>query len=256
MYIPWGPKTTHRPLGRVADFCPLCRGFRPFQLSQAETSRSLYSVPYGPRQVLGFVRTCEDCGMETKADPATYRARLSDPGADLDALIAETNPEIRRNWAARLLLEDRIRARKLGPGERVAILREPFDWANEALERRNAEGQLDRPTGFGCLLTFLAPAACLGLLPLAWHGSTEAIEAATLALGALCLAFTFLAIVTDGKRYYRRSILPRLVDAVRPLDPSAEEVDAIFESLRGARAPLADVGSAREIHSRVADPWG
>ncbi len=256
MYIPWGPKTARRPLGRVADFCPICRDFRPFRLAQVETSRSIYYLPYGPRIFVGFSRTCEECGMEARADLSTYRARLADPGADLGTLIAETNPDVRRNWAARLILEDRVRSRKLGAGERVTLLREPFDWADEAVKRHNEEGMLDRPTGLGCLLTFLAPAACLGLLPLAWNGPAESIEVATLALGALCLAFTFLAIVTDGRRYYRRAILPRLVDAIRPIDPSLEEIEAIFESLRSARGPLAEVGSAREVHHRLLDPWG
>ncbi len=256
MYIPWGRTTVYRVVGRVADFCPICRDFRPFVLAEARSTRHFYHAPYGAAEVAGFVRTCETCGHESDADPATYRAPSRDPDLDADALILATNPDARRNWAARLMLEDRVRSRKLNPGERTALLREPFDWANRAVGRRSARGQLDRPTAAGCLLTFLIPVACLMFLPLTWKASREAIEAAAVVAGGACLAITFLAIITDAGRYYRRAIRPGLVDAIRPLEPSAEEVDEILGSIRGEKGPLVEVASARDIHRRASDPWG
>jgi hypothetical protein len=93
------------------------------------------------------------------------------------------------------------------------------------------------------------------LLPMAWNASGDAIEWTAIASGALCLALAFLAITTDGKRHAHRDILPRLVAAVRPLDPTPEELDAIFESLRQARAPIAEVLRPREITNALMDRW-
>ena len=57
------------------------------------------------------------------------------------------------------------------------------------------------------------------------------------------------------RRHARRDILPRLVAAIRPLDPTPEELDGIFESLRQARAPIAEVLRPREITNALMDRW-
>ena len=255
MQIPFGRTTAHRMLGRVADFCPLCRGFQPFRLLRVESIRHFYALPLGGRVDLGRSKVCESCNLLTPATPDTYRAISDDQYADLDALIVETNPEIRRNWASRLILEDRIKARKLLPGERSTLLREPYDMATEVLERRNVEGQLDVPSNLGCLATFLLPVGCLLALPLVWNASGDSIEMATVAVGGVCVAFTFLAILTDARRHARRAIVPKLVAALRPLDPSAEEIDQIHESLRRSRSPLAEVVKPRDITNALLERW-
>lgn len=255
MYIPFGRTTHHRTLGRAADFCPFCRGFRPFRILEVESIRFVYLIPLGGRIPVGRSRVCESCGLLSPVPPEGYRAISADPDADLDWLIAETNPDIRRKWASRLILEERIAARKLTPGERSGLLREPFDMAEEVLARRNDEGKLDVPSGLGCLGTVLIPIACLVLLPLAWKTSGDSIETVAVVAGGCCVAFTVLAIVTDARRHARRAILPRLVGSLRPLDPSAEEVEMILESFRQARSPLAEVIYPRDIINRLLDRW-
>ena len=256
MYLPFGRTNAHRTLGRVADFCPFCRGFRPFQVRQVDSILHLFYVPLGGRVAVGLSRVCESCGLLVAASMDRYQSISNDPDADLERLIAETNPEIRRNWASRLVLEERIASRKLTPGERAGLIREPFDMASEVLARRSLEGRLDFPSHLGCLSTFLVPAACLALLPLAWKASRDAIELAVVAVGGCCVAFAFFAITTDARRHARRAILPRLVESLRPLDPSADEIDRIFESLRQAKSPLAEVLGPRDLTNRLLERWG
>ena len=257
MRIPWGRRLSDQPLGRVADFCAFCRGFQPFQVMQAESIRHFYNVALGGRKVEdGYSKVCETCSLRTKAIPTTYRALCPDPGADLATLIAQTNPDIERNWAARLMLEDRIKTRKLTEGERVTLLREPFAMAEDVLNRRNNEGRLDTPSNLGCLGSFLLPVACLLLLPLVWNSSEESIELVTVVVAGFCLTFTFLAIVTDNRRHARRDIMPRLVGAIRPLNPSVEEVNDILQSLKEEKSPLAEVIRPAEIHNALVDHWG
>jgi hypothetical protein len=255
MYIPFGRTTTHRLLGRAADFCPFCRGFRPFRIVEVESIRFVYLIQLGGRQIVGRSKICESCALLSPAPLEGYRALSVDPDADLDALIAETNPEIRRNWASRLMLEERIAARKLTSGERSGLLLEPFTMAAEVLERRDQEGRLDVPSGLGCLGTVLLPVACMTLLPLVWSGSDDAIEIVAVVAGGSCLVFAVLALTTDARRHARRAILPRLIDSLRPLDPSAEEIEQILESHRADRSPLADVISARDVVNGLLERW-
>ena len=255
MYFPIGRTNTHRTLGRVADFCPFCRGFRPFRLLAVESVRHLYMIPLGGRQAVGRSRVCESCGLLSPAMPEGYPGLSDDEDADVDALIAMTNPEVRRKYASRLLLEDRIKARKLTLGERSTLLREPFEMAAEVLARRDEEGKLDRPTHLGLLFTILLPIACLTVLPEFWKASKDSIEVVTVIVAGSGIAFTLLAILTDARRHARRAILPRLVESLRPLDPSAEEVDDLLESYRQARAPLAEVIRPRDLTNRLLERW-
>jgi hypothetical protein len=255
MYTPMGQISAHGDLGRVADFCPFCRGFRPFRLLSVRNVVHFYHFHLGGRRAVGIAKLCESCGLSNDANPASYAAISHDPEADLDSLIRETNPEIRRTWASRMILEDRIKSRKLTSGERATLLREPFEMADAVLARRSREGQLDLPSRLGCLGTLLLPTLCMTILPMAWNASGEAIEWTAIVSGAVCLALAFLAITTDGKRHARRDILPRLVAAVRPLDPTPEELDAIFESLRQARAPIAEVLRPREVTNALMERW-
>ena len=255
MYIPFGRTTTHRTLGRAADFCPFCRGFRPFRILQVESLRHFYMLPLGGRQPVGHSKVCESCGLLSPAQAQGYRTLSVDPDADLEGLIAETNPEIRRNWASRMILEERITARKLTAGERTGLIAEPFAMAAEVLDRRNVEGKLDVPSGLGCLGTVLVPVACMVILPMVWKTSGDAIESVAVVAGGCCLAFAVLALVTDARRHARRAILPRLIGSLRPLDPSAEEIEQIFESYRQARSPLAEVISARDVVNGLLERW-
>ncbi len=251
MIIPIGRISSDRLLGRVADFCPFCRGVRPFRIFRIESYQHVLYLPAGPRLDVGRSKVCETCRLRSAADPTNYSAVSTDDDANLEQLIAETNPEFRRNWASRLLLEERIKARRLSPGERAGLLREPFLMAAEVLARRNDEARLDQPTKFGCLGTFLLPVACMLGLPLVWNSTRPEREKVAVVAGGACLAFTFLAVVTDARRHARRAVVPRLVESLRPLDPSSEEVELILGSLREDRSPLAEVVTAREVSNRL-----
>jgi hypothetical protein len=255
MIIPIGRTNTDRPIGRAADFCPFCRGVRPFRIFHVENVHHVLYVRYGRREQVGCSKVCESCSLRSAARPDDYAALSTDATADLDALIAQTNPQIQRNFASRLILEDRIKARKLTPGERAGLLREPFEMAAQVLARRDEEAKLDPPSTFGCLGTFLLPALGLLILPLVWNSTKDSMELAILAMGGCCAAFTFLAIITDARRHARRAVLPRLVDSLRPLDPSVEEIDLILQSLRQDRSPLAEVLNAKEVSNRLMERW-
>jgi hypothetical protein len=61
--------------------------------------------------------------------------------------------------------------------------------------------------------------------------------------------------LTDARRHAKRAVVPRLVESLRPLNPSVEEVETILGSFREARSPLAEVVSARDVSTRLVERW-
>src|SRR5688572_32981772 len=72
MLIWWGRKATKKTLGRVADFCPLCRALAPFTVVEHGTVGHVYSIPLGSRELVGHTRTCNACKVDLNAQPRRY----------------------------------------------------------------------------------------------------------------------------------------------------------------------------------------
>ena len=237
-----------RPIGRVADFCTFCRRFRPFQIDQVESVYRLYfAINLGGRQPDGLAKVCEVCRLRVPAVSENYQTISGDPDADINQLIAQTNPQIERNWASRLLLEQRIRERKVTAGERWGLMLEPFNTAASILDNRNKEERLDPPSRFGCLATFAVPILCMAILPQILSLPRNQMEKVVVIIAGCCLAFTVLAIATDAQRHARRAVLPRLIDSLRPLNPSDDEIQNILEGLQAEGSNLPNLISARDI---------
>jgi hypothetical protein len=127
--------------------------------------------------------------------------------------------------------------------------------ASTVLARRDQEARLDLPSTLGFLATFILPVICLLVLPFFWKSTRDSMEMVVVVVAVCCAVFTLLAIMTDARRHARRAVLPRLVEALRPLDPSVEEIDLVLTSLRQAKSPLAEVVSAREVSNGLMERW-
>ena len=143
MYIPFGRTVSHRLLGRTADFCPLCRGFQPFQILQVDSIRHFYALPLGGRNSIGQSKVCESCSLLSTAHPEIYRGLSSDFNADLESLIAET--KIRRSVATGGVPADPGGSHQ-GQGSspqasEPRLLREPFEMASDGSRSSQRRGQ-------------------------------------------------------------------------------------------------------------------
>lgn len=239
MFVFWGTKVTERRLGRRADYCPLCRAFRPFVVDQVETVGHLYYIPLGRRQVIGHVKRCEACGVDLAAELDEALGASRERGLELPDLIARTNPQIEKQWADRLALEQRIKARQLTSEERSQLLMEPFVLLNRGVEARTGEVHLDRWSGLGCLSIVAMVALFFATEPeqvgLPW---SLAHRAALWGLGGAAL-LTLLAMSTGSRRFVRREILPRLARALRPLDPTRAEIEQTIGGLKSMNWAIA-----------------
>lgn len=238
MFVVWGTKIKRARLGWVADFCPICRDARPFQLRKVSSVGHLYYISFGSGNLLGYERTCGDCGITLNADAHRYASLTPSTDQDLDSLIAATNPQFAAQNAARLDLEERLEARKLTPEERVALIREPLVLVSPSVEHRAAQTQFDGQSGLGGLATLALPALILiiasataGQLP-EWAGLTA------LALAILGGLFTLYSLATDSRRFIRREVNPRLLRALRPIEPTLEELESVIQQLRTIKHPI------------------
>src|SRR4249920_611033 len=94
--VVWGTKIVRKPLGLVADFCPICRCVRAFRMSRVNLTDHLYFVAIGEGQVADFVIECTSCGVPQSTNPAKYTTALPAEAATLavEALAHSTFPRL------------------------------------------------------------------------------------------------------------------------------------------------------------------
>lgn len=225
--VSWGPKITRRTLGRVADFCPICRGFRAFRLTRVGKANPISSLAGGAGMLLGYEKTCATCGITSAAYARLYVQASAERGDELPELIEKTNPDLARKCAARLHLEKRVRESRLSAAERLALIREPFLLTNALIEARAAITRFDPPSGLSLLATVALVIAGMLLAPAGSY-----LRAGSLGIGCLGVLFTFYLFVTDVGRYTRREVHPKLLIALRPLGPTLQELQDVLRNLR------------------------
>jgi hypothetical protein len=250
MFIHGGTKVETRRLGYAADFCPICRDVRGFRIFRIGMAAQLYGVALGGGKLLGHERTCLRCGVSMRSERALYRElSATPPGPDVEPLVAATFPGLREHYAERLSIEEQIARRPgpLPPETRSTLLREPFQLVAPAVERRFAETHVDLRATVALLLGLFASAAVYVLL-----GSLlpEAVDlrkgAAWIAAGAGAAAATRYGLQAGG-RFMREAIYPTLSLALRPLDPTLEEVRCVLSELTRQGAELGRKARAEEL---------
>lgn len=226
--IVWGTKIKRQRLGRVADFCPICRDFRPFTVHRVGAAGHVYYISVGKGKLVGHEIKCEDCGVAQSADLDFYRTISQDPLAAAHELEAVTTPHLREAYEERLAIESRLRSGSLDPEQRRNLLFEPFALLSHLVEERAAATHFDRKSAAGCLV---GVAALLGLVVAAILESGPLAIAMTVLLG-LGFLMTLLCLATDVTRHTRARVLPLLARALRPLQPRDEELAASLQECK------------------------
>lgn len=229
--------------GRVADFCPICRDLRPFTVRTRHLVREnvvvMFGFPFFDDQDAtedGVDRVCEVCNLDLPANPLTYQAVLDDPDLTLEELIVRTYPELRKVAGERLALEARIRSGTLTSEERRSLLLEPFRMLAHRVRAALGEGP-------GPMLVFAlvaVPLSIVGLVVLEFFPA-RAHAIASFACWAMLVAHVLMLIRFGIRHVNRRSkvsrvvrleVYPLLGRALKPLNPSASELEEILETLR------------------------
>jgi hypothetical protein len=249
MFIVWGTKRVERSRGRVADFCPICREVRAFQLIRVGLASHIYYVSFGEGKLAGHVIRCQECGVRLKTDPARYAATGEDSRASLEVLVRDTFPRLREVCATRLELEKRIRQTpfSLSTDERKYFLMEPFALLNPLVEQRFANStEMDRQSGLGCLSTVLAFAA------LAFRGPIQdKILLAAAILFGIGTVYTLIQLHLGPGRFFLARVLPPLVKALKPLKPAREDVAECLDRCKTQHLKIGKVAKLDVVWQRL-----
>ena len=228
--IIWGTKRVVSSLGFAADFCPLCREVRTFEVKRIGMAGHLYYLSFGSGKLAGYLRTCRTCGTDLNATPDQY-AQLSRKRLEPLELQPITFPNLDEVHGARLAIEKSLRSSpaKLSAADRSALIKEPFILLSPKVEERFASVHFDGPTGFTLL------AAVVGLIFIPAMLST-AMPSYAAELVMACIAAAVVAVgvqmALSSERFMRKKLLPVLVPALKPLKPTPQELEAVLKDMK------------------------
>jgi hypothetical protein len=230
MFIVWGKKLVYRRLGHVADFCPICRSPKPFELMRVGSASHVYYISAGEGELLGHERTCQECGTAFGAEPTVY-ASVSKQALPMPELVRQTFPNIQQVLKDRLALEEKVQRSPmlLTPEERHALIRNPFLLLSPKVEKRFASTHLDKEIGFA----LVAAIALLVTGPALAHAVvSDSDEIVLMIFILLGISLVGWQIVASGSRFMNRSIVPVLAGSLRPLKPTEGELRAVLAELK------------------------
>ena len=143
MFI-WGKKYVYKRLGYVADFCPLCREVRAFELKRVGLAGHIYYITLTEGDLVGHERRCASCDTDFNAKPEIY-ARPSGESRPVRELIPLTFPNLATYYAARLAVEKALRDpfAKISQQDRMALIKEPFSLLSPKAEERFRASLID-----------------------------------------------------------------------------------------------------------------
>lgn len=254
MFIVWGKKLVYRKLGHVADFCPICRKPRAFVLRRIGSAGHLYYVTVSQGELVGYERTCAQCGTAFNAEPTHYATVAPKPLA-LPELARQTFPDLEQAWKDRLDLERQLRRdpHALHADDRKALIRSPFLLLSPKVEKRFASTHFDKEVGIAALvalgLMMAGPALVRKVAP-------DSAELAVLVCMALGVVLVIVQIALAGGRFMRREVLPVLAKCLRPLQPTPGELQAVMAELKTLRHKMATKLTLPELVAQIAGPGG
>ena len=223
-FFVWGTKPTTSKLGFAADVCPVCRQTRALRLFRRGVVSHFFYIPLGRPRNSVIVADCPWCEVRLEVDPSKYREIEKARDVPLPLLVAKTNPGLAGfSWNA-----------SAGPDERPRreSIRDHFLRIDKALEGR--PGKADGVTQLSQLAIFVAP--------LVWGFSVAALPIAeplrsTLIGGSVLVFFLAIAVSSivkrsEPKRFFRSRLRPLLVEALKPMQPTPEELAGCVAELR------------------------
>jgi len=247
MLIVWGRKVVRRKAGYVADFCPCCRGLRPFTLYVHRSVAHIQRIPLGFGEEVGFERVCNDCRAPYEAKDTTY-AQVSRRLLPLQELKRLTYPTLDRVSQERLALEERVRTGrvKLSPEDRFAWVKAPFMYLSPRVERGSMH--MDKELAItlaGCIVLFLS----------AGYVSRNYVPDLAPQIGLITLAVILALVVwqlrESGLRFMRRQILPALARSLKPLQPTQQEIEAVIGEIKQGTHKIGKRLKAAEVMEQI-----
>jgi len=253
--IIWGTTIKRRKLGWVADYCPICAKARAHRIVRVGSAGHLWYISLGSGSLVGHETTCATCEVTCDCDVAEFKDIADDEGADLDALIQETCPDLNERYAVAIDYADRVGS--LSPEERQELLLHRLGVIAEQLERQYAERPLS-PVGkvVGKFMTFIFVAWIATIIVLSeGRGPDKSMDtdlASAFGVVLVTCAFAMLYFMIMRHPWFMKHRLrPQLRRALAPLDPSVEELDEVLGVFKRKGLLLGKKFKAAKMHRLI-----
>jgi hypothetical protein len=187
--------------------------------------------------LIGFVGECKECGVKREVDAIRYQAIEKKLPPDLEQLVQNTFPNIQAAYANGGPVSEGGRMQ----AAREQALMEPFKYLGPMVEERFGEksGRFDPESGLGCLTTILLVVLCFFVtVAMEMSGLRQFLIYSMLTLIPILTVYTIVQMCLVSRRFVARRILPPLAAALRPLNPTRDELSACLTKLKNLNAKI------------------
>lgn len=221
-----------RRTGWVADYCQICRDVQPHAVLIDEPARSGRSDP---------IVECCGCSLRARIPPVRYISVAPKKPDSVLQLMNRTFPRLPLAIEPRIRWEKNAIGGRLEPPERLEAIREPF---------LTIQDTPNDPTIFE-VVRILALLLLLAILFTGiWRGVSGSSSPPTpLNMAMVCLSAggAFALVWWQRRIHSRGSPLERLARSLRPLRPTAAELDSTLDWARGMNFGLGPRMTSRNI---------
>jgi hypothetical protein len=126
-----GPLPREKHLGYAADHCRVCRKILPFEIIEERIAYHVCFIPIERGHFVRNARICQGCSSVSDCHLGQYKRLCRTANGPLDALIAQTHPNISESYREELALGESLAAGAgcADPQVRLRLIREAFGLA-------------------------------------------------------------------------------------------------------------------------------
>ena len=235
-------------VGRVADYCGVCRDIRAFGVVSVHRVLTLLGFRLEAGELVRVEVECEDCGARWLAEPSRY-AELDGRGEpDLASLVRKTRPAINALQATQIERDRRLREREqLGIGAQGLVEESLRLLDTHAIWARKEAPDCDTPF-------FVAAVPAIVVCVFLLSDRSQLLVRTFGPIGVLLLLnmlFLIYWTVTAGRRHARRTVVPLLVRSLVPVSPSVEDLREALSRTRAEGLYLARLVNADALHVQI-----
>jgi hypothetical protein len=243
MVIISGTKAERKRIGWIADFCQNCLEIRAFELLAHGIGDHLFFVGLGLKTTHGHMRKCSSCHLPVNTGLSRYQSVPKKRPADLEDLIKQTFPALRRQEHEWLKVAAQLNQNKnaLSPEQRSDRMVEVLQAFNPLVEQRYSNwSDFDRESGSGCLITLLIVFVCINrgcaamdnrpLVDWWWKWAFDALIAG--------LVVTLGLSIFGPSRFLRREVIPGVALGLLPLRPTTADVENALSRTRSLQLKI------------------
>lgn len=219
MFVHVDVKERRRSTGWVADLCPICRDLRSFEVAEVRRVARVYLVPIGSGTLEGREITCADCKSVLSFPDEGYAA-ISRRRREPAKLVELTNPALLERVDAWFERQERIAQSTLSSRERVAEILSVLG----ALEHMAWVRSRGGPEEFAMAVCVIFFVLMLILTLASWSNTGLVVQVILLTSLLTSFSVGLVLLLTYKPMSVSRHLVPRLVRALEPLEPTLDEL--------------------------------